>query len=290
MSTAIGRFTILRMSLIASMLLIATLARAQSNQSISQPLFTDGSFALDPELAANGGGGQVEPSAYRLERFTRLSLYTALSPLGLGEHLSTNLSPQIDLRVFVNYLSLNHNFTRSGFNIAGNGEFVNVGSFADYYPFHKPFRFSPGFLFYNGSRIRADLKAQQNASLTLNNVDFFSDNANPLRGIGRLTLSGSGFLITAGYGRIASRSERHFSFPVEAGIAFINRPKATLDVTGQLCSASGANCQAAATYPGFADALAAQLVTWNKQLAPLHTSPLVEGGVAYTFSIRRRTY
>jgi hypothetical protein len=279
----------LRTPLIGCTLLIATLAAAQGNQSIpAQPLFDQGSYASNPGLA--GGGGQVEPSAYRLERFTRLSFYTALSPLGLGEHVSTNLSRQIDLRIFGNYLSLNYSPARSGFEIAANGEFVNVGSFVDYYPFHKPFRFSPGFLFYNGNRIRADIKAQQNASLTFNNIDFYSDNADPVQGTGRLTLGGSGFLITAGYGRITSRSEKHFSFPFEAGVAFIDTPKATLNVTGQLCSAAGTNCQAAATYPGFADALAAQLVTWNKDAAPYHIYPIVEGGVAYTFSIRRRTY
>ena len=95
-----------------------------------------------------GGGGQVEPSAYRIERFSRLSFYTALSPLGLGEHMSTNVSPHIDLRVFGNYFSVNHNVTRSGFRIAGNADFANVGSAVDYYPSHKPFRVSPGFLFY----------------------------------------------------------------------------------------------------------------------------------------------
>ena len=191
-----------------------------------------------------GGGGQVEPSAYRIERFSRLSFYTALSPLGLGEHMSTNVSPHIDLRVFGNYFSLNHNVTRSGFRIAGNADFANVRSTVDYYPFHKPLRVSPGFLLYNGYRVRVDIKGQQNATLTLNNIDWHSDNADPLRGTGRHTLGGSGFLITAGYGRITSRSERHFSFPFEAGVAFI-----TMNVTGQICSASGTNCQAAATIP-----------------------------------------
>jgi len=272
-------------------MLIAALGSAQDNHAIpAQSLFAHRSFDFDPGLAAVGGGGQAEPSAYRVERFSRLSFYTALSPLGLGEHLSTNLSPQIDLRIFVNFLSVNHNVTRSGFKIAGNGEFINVGSFVDCYPFHLPIRISPGFLFYNGNRVRADIKAQQNASLTLNDVDFFSDDADPIRGTGRLTLGGSGFLITAGYGRMVSRSERHFTFPFEAGVAFINTPKATFNVSGQACSASGTDCQSVATYPGFADALAEQLTKFNRNFAPFHVYPVVEGGVAYTFNIRRRPY
>jgi len=96
-------------------------------------------------------------------------------------------------------------------------------------------------------------------------------------------------MITAGYGRITSHSERHFTFPIEAGVAFINQPKASVVFSGQICDASGANCQPAATYPGFADAVTAQLATWNRNIARFHIYPLIEGGVAYTFDLRRRS-
>ena len=275
----------MRTPLIACTFLVASLVMAQGKREFSErPLFTTNS------LIGEGAGGQTEPSAYRIERFSRLSFYTALSPLGLGEHVSTNVSPKFDLRLFGNYFSLNHNLTRSKVRIAANGEFKNVGALVDYYPFHKPFRFSPGYLFYNGNRIRVDFKGEQDAALTLNNIDWYSDNADPVRGAGRATLGGTGLMLTAGYGRITSRSEKHFSFPFEAGVAFIDTPRATLNVAGQICSASGTNCQAAATYPGFANALAAQLVTLNSDLAPLHIYPIVEGGVAYTFSLPRRRF
>lgn len=233
------------------------------------------------------GGGQTEPSAYRIERFTRVSLFTAVSPLGIGEQMSTNVSAHLDVRLFGNYISVNRGFTQSDFKIALNVGFANVGSLVDYYPFHKSFRISPGFLIYNGDRVRADLKAEQNAVFTINNIDWYSNNADPVHGTGRLTLGGSGFLVTAGYGRIVSRSEKHFSFPVEAGVAFINTPRATFDLRGQICSATGTNCQPAGTYPGFTNALEAQLVTWNRDVAPYHIYPVIAAGVAYTFQLRR---
>ena len=235
------------------------------------------------------GGGQVEPSAYRIERFTRMSLFTSLSPLGPAIHMSTNLSPHLDVRMFGAYFFVNHEYTRSGFNVALNVGFANVGSFADIYLFRKPFRISPGFLWYNSDRVRGEFKAQPSAIFTINNVEWHSDNADPVHGLGRLNLGGSGFLLTGGYGRILSRSERHFSFPFEAGVAFINTPKATLNLEGQICNASGTNCELAINYPGFADALSSQLATWNRRFAPYHVYPIVEGGVAYTFQIRRRS-
>ena len=269
-------------------MLIATLAAAQGNLAgANQSLFANGSSFYYPGFGA-GGGGQAEPSAYRIERFTRVSLSISASPLGLGEQISTNLSPNLDLRVLGNYISVNTDqFSQKDFRIGLNVGFVNMGASTDYYPLHKPFRLSAGYLFYNGDRVRAELKANQNAIFTINNIDWTSDNADPVHGTGRLTLGGSGFLLTAGYGRIVSRSEKHFSFPFEAGVAFINTPHATFNLSGQICSNQGINCLPAATYPGFADALAAQLVTWNKDVAPYHIYPIIEGGVAYTFRIRR---
>jgi hypothetical protein len=233
-----------------------------------------------------GGGGQVDPSAWRLERFSRVSLYTAVSSLGVGEHVSTNLSPRLDVRLFENFFPVNHSFSQSDFDIALHIRFANAGVAADYYPFHRPFHISPGLLFYNRNRVNASLKAQPNAVFTINNIDWFSDNADPVHGTGRLDLGGSGFMITAGYGRITSHTEKHWTFPFQAGVAFIHTPKAEFNLAGQICNGDGTGCQPAATFPGFANALAAQLVTWNKDVSPYHIFPIVEGGVAYTFDIR----
>jgi hypothetical protein len=240
------------------------------------------------KLPSMAGGGEVEPTAWRIERFSRVSLYTAVSPLGVGEHVSTNLSIRIDIRAFENFFPVNHSFTQSDFNIALHIRFANAGLAADYYPFHRGFHVSPGLLFYNRNRVNASLKAQQNAVFTINNIDWYSDNSDPVHGSGRLDLGGNGFMITAGYGRITSHNEKQWTFPFQAGVAFINTPKAQFNLGGQICNANGTNCQPAATYPGFADALAAQLVTWNKDAAPYHVFPIVEGGVAYTFNIRSR--
>jgi hypothetical protein len=236
---------------------------------------------------SQGDASETEPSAYRIERFTRASFYLSVSSLGIGGQISTNVSPHLDVRVFGNRASITtHHWSQKDFTIGVNGGFANVGAMADSYPFHIPFRLSAGYLFYNGDRIRADLHAKQNAIFTINDTDWISDNADPVHGTGRLTLGGNGFLLTTGYGRMVSRTEKHFSFPFEAGVAFIDRPSVSMNLEGQICTTQGINCQPAATYPGFADALATQLVTWNKNAAPFHIYPIVQGGVAYTFRIR----
>jgi hypothetical protein len=246
---------------------------------------------LLPEADASSalaGGGQVEPSGYQIRRFTRLAFFTAVSPFGIGEQVATNASPRFDVRVFGNLLSVNHDLSQNDFKVTMNIQFANVGTFVDFYPIRKPLRISPGFLVYNGDRIRAELRAKPNGVFTINHTDWFSDNADPMRGTGGLTLGGSGFMLTAGYGRIASNSEKHFSFPFEAGVAFIDKPNPTLVFGGSLCNSDGTNCQPAMQYPGFADALNAQLATWRNRVAPFHVFPIVQAGVAYTFHIRSR--
>jgi len=211
----------------------------------------------------------------------------SVSSLGIGGQFSTNVSPHLDVRVFGNRASITtHHWSQKDFSIAVNGGFANAGAMVDSYPFHKPLRLSAGYLFYNGDRVRADLHARQNSVFTINDTDWISDNADPVHGTGRLTLGGNGFLLTAGYGRMVSRSEKHLSFPFEAGVAFVDSPKVTLNLQGQICTAQGVTCQPAASYPGFADALATQTATWNKDAAPFHIYPIVQAGVAYTFRIR----
>ena len=209
--------------------------------------------------------------------------------MGVGEQMSTNLSPRFDARIFGNLISVTTNsFSQKDTRVAVNLLFANIGASADYYPFHRPFRLTGGYLFYNGNRIRADVQAGQDAVLTLNDTDFYSDNADPVHGTGRATLGGRGLLLTTGYGRIVSRSDQHFSFPFEAGVAFIDTPNVAVNLFGSLCSADGANCQPTTTYPGFEQALAAQIAKWNKSASPYHIYPIIQGGVSYTFRLRGR--
>ena len=244
-------------------------------------------FGFSSLAGGMGASGQAEPSAYRIERFSRASLVLSVSSLGIGGQLSTNVSPHLDVRLFGNRAAIaTHHWSQQDFSIAVNAGFANVGAMADAYPFHKAFRFSAGYLMYNGDRVRADLHAKQDAVFTINDIDWISDNADPVRGTGLLTLGGSGFMLSAGYGRMVSRTEKHWSFPFEAGVAFIDTPRVTMNFQGQICTVQGVNCQPAATYPGFADALTAQVADWNKNAAPFHVYPIVQGGVAYTFRIR----
>lgn len=236
------------------------------------------------------GGAQAEYSAERGNALTRFAIGATVSSLGIGVHAGTNLGSRLDLRVFGNYTNLNHNFRQSGFDVALNVGLANSGATVDVYPLHRsPFRISPGYLYLNQNRVAAVVHAQQNATFTINNVDYASDNANPVYGTGRLLLGGSGFMATAGLGHLVSHSRKRFTFPFETGVAFIHTPTAQFSLSGNVCTVDGARfCEPASQFPAFATNLAAQLATWNRRVAPYHVYPILEGGVAYSFSFRRR--
>ena len=236
-----------------------------------------------------GGGGQVEPTAYSGGPFSRLTFGATVSSLGIGVQTGTSLTPHLDLRAFGNYFNLTHYWVDQGFDLTMNMELPNAGAKVDIYPTRKfPLRITPGFLFVNQNRVRVDYRAQQGTVFTLNNIDWTSDNADPVHGTGVLSLGGTGPMITAGLGHIVGRSQRHLTFPFEAGVAFINTPVIRFEMLGQICASDQTMCQPAATFPTFATNLVQQVAKWNQTAAPYHAFPNVEGGVAYSFSWRRR--
>lgn len=233
--------------------------------------------------------GQSEYDAVRDNPFSRLLVAGTVSTLGVGVHAGTNLEPRVDLRAFGNYTNVNHSFTQSGFHVGLNISMANFGAKVDLYPLRRfPLRISPGYLFFNGNRIAAALHAEKDATFTINNVQYASDNAHPVYGTGSLKLSGSGFMATAGLGHFLSHTYKRLSFPFEAGAAFINTPVARFNLFGDVCNLTIRSCQPAAQFPMFATNLAAQVKSWNQRVAPFHIYPIVEGGVAYSFSFRPR--
>jgi hypothetical protein len=269
-------------------------ASNERGSSLAQVAFArDSDPAADPgTMEGGGGGGQAEYSGERRGAFSRFAGGATVSTLGIGVQAGTNLGPRLDLRLFGNYTNLTHRFTQSGFSIAVNVGMANAGAVVDFYPLRRfPLRVSPGYLYFNQNRVAAGLQAGSDATFTINNVEYLSDNTDPVHATGRLILGGSGLLATAGLGPMVSHTRKHFTFPFEIGVVFINTPVAQFNLLGKVCSETITNfCERAAQFPTFAENLAAQVKSWNDRVAPFHVYPIVQGGVAYTFSWRGRSY
>ena len=268
----------------------ALFAQLLPDDSPPTPYLFSSASPLESSSAAGsfegGGGGQVEPAGYTDRYFSRLAIQSSFSTFGTGLSLATNLPYRIDLRAFGNYTNFNWKLNEGGFYIILNIGMANTGVLGDYYPW-KSLRISPGVLLYNTNRLSANIQAQPNSSFTINNVDYISDNADPIHGTGSLSLGGTGFMATTGWGHIVSRNEKRFHFPFEAGVAFINKPVIAFNLQGEVCRNQGYLCQNVNTFPGFTQNLDQQLASWNKRVAPFHIYPLIQGGISYTFRYRR---
>lgn len=243
-------------------------------------------FAPADPGEGGGAGGQVEPAAYADRYLTRLALSGAISPLGTGVELATNLPYRIDLRVLGNYTNFDWKLTQTGFYIVVNVGMANAGAQVDYYPW-KSLRISPGFLFYNANGLHGTAQAGSGASITLNNVTYNSDNADPVRGVGTVNLGGTGFMATTGWGHIVSRNEKHWHFPFEAGVALIDKPTVAFTLSGEVCTSQGFQCAPVTSYPGLENNLNAEVAKWNRRISPFHIYPIIKGGFSYTFRFRR---
>lgn len=271
-------------------LLLLTPGIALHAQAPLAPLPHLAFLSSDPNPMGGAGAGQVQYSATRGGAFSLASASLAVSTLGIGAEAGTNLGQRVDLRVFANYTNLTHRYTESGFRVALNIALANTGAKVDFYPLPRvPLRISPGLLLFNHNRVQGNIRAQRDATFTINNVDYASSNADPVYGAGRLLLGGSGVMLTTGLGHYVSRTRKRFTFPFEAGVAFINTPKAQFNFFGTVCSETDVPvCAPASQFPGFTANLVEQVASWNRRVSPFHLYPVLQGGVTYSFSLRRR--
>ncbi len=254
-------------------------------------------FSSSPSLmvseSSDGGIQSLPVPAGRASTvpFSRFSFGVGISPLGVNVQAATILNRYMNARVVGNILRLNVNdISTSGFNIDAKLDMASAGASLDVYPFPRHgLRISPGVLFYNTSSARGLFTAQGGTSFSLNGYDYYSSASDPVQGTGFLGLHSQNpaLTLTAGWGNTIPRNGKHFSFPVEVGVAFIGTPTVAVNLTsGQVCDANGLNCVEVATDPDVQSNLALQVAKYQNDVNPLKTYPIASFGVAYSFSTR----
>lgn len=223
--------------------------------------------------------------------FSRLAFGGGISPLGINLQAAVNANRYINLRAIGNVFNYSvNNFATSGMNLNGKLNFATAGASVDFYPFpNHGFRVSPGTLFYNQNTLTADLTVAGGTSFTLNNVTYYASGTNPITGNGSLGLNtqNPAFTITTGWGNMAPRNNRHWSFPFEIGAAMIGAPSVNVALTGgQACDAQGLNCVDVATDPNVQANLQAQVAKYRNDVNSFRFLPILTFGTAYSFNIR----
>ena len=254
--------------------------------------------------SAGSGDHPVEPypTNFHYLPFSRVGIGADVSPLGIGIKGALLLNTVFDARLMQNLFTYNSGrFELSNVNVNAQLRLRSTAAAFDWYPFRSVWRCSVGALFLNGNQISADTRIASGTSFKLNGQTFYSANPNPVTGA--VPLTGSGVIgihthnpaltLSGGFGRYIPRSDRHWSFPSEFGVAFTGAPTVNLNVAGWAClDEAQTQCSDVGdpTNPPaiqFNNAVQTRLAKLRTALNSVRIYPMFSYGVVYSFNIRQ---
>ena len=257
-----------------------------------------------PEPAAIGAGGdhyEIAPAAtWHQAPFSRIGVGADVSPLGIGIKSAIILNHYFDARLMGNFFGYDTGrFEVEGFNVDTNLHMASGAVALDWYPFGSVWRLSPGLLFVNGNQVSGTVEVVPGNSFAFETQNYYSaypnakTGATPLTGSGTLGLHTKtpAFTATFGFGKFIPRSNRHWSFPSEFGVAFTGAPSIDVKVAGWVClDEAQTKCSNVGdpTNPvaiEFNSDLQTRLNKWRKDLDKVQVYPLFSYSVMYSFNI-----
>src|ERR1700683_855544 len=167
--------------------------------------------------------------------FSSVAVGANAGALGIGAESATPLARHFNWRVGGHYFNFNDSLSTDGVNYAANLQLHSAQTSVDWFPWARSFHVSPGALLFNSNRITANTMIPAGSSFTLNGTSYISSATDPVHGAGSVRFAKSAPMLTVGWGNLLSRSGRRFSFPFEAGFAYVGDPKTSLGFTGSVC-------------------------------------------------------
>jgi hypothetical protein len=207
-----------------------------------------------------------------------------VSLLGAGAEAAVRVTHRTNVRAGFNMINYSRTFNKDGIAYDGQLSFKTFEAHYDIFPWAKSFHISPGVLVYAADPIMATAAIPGGQSFTLGGQTYYSDTAVPLTGNGKINFNKAAPMITVGWGNLVSRKEgKHFSVPVELGVAFQGSPKASLGLTGNICDSPGVNCRNVATDPGAQANIVSEQNKVNNSMSFFKAYPIISVGFGYKF-------
>jgi len=207
-----------------------------------------------------------------------------VSLLGAGVEGAMRVTHRTNIRAGFNMFSYSRNFTKDDVSYAGQLSFKTVEAHYDIFPFAGGFRVSPGVLIYAGTPITANASVPGSQTFSLGGTQYQSDAAVPVTGTGKITFNRAAPMATFGWGNLVSRKEgAHFSVPVEFGVAFQGSPQASLNLAGNVCDTTGANCRSIASDSTVQANILSEQTKLNNSMSFFKVYPIISVGFGYKF-------
>ena len=236
--------------------------------------------AVQP-LAAETTSGAI---AARSSRRIGVDVHVGIN--GIGGDVALAIAPHFNVRMGGELFGYTTSFQEEGANVNATLRLGGGRAALDWFPFHHGFHVSPMLVFLNQTNVRATVIVPAGESISLDNGDYVSSNADPLHGSASIGVWKTSPGLTIGYGNIIPRSGKHFSFPVEVGFYYIGQPTLKVDFSGSACDPSEPQplgCQPVQQDAGFQHDLAAFIRRNNNNLSYASFFPVASFGVGYSF-------
>lgn len=205
-----------------------------------------------------------------------------------GIEVATPVTRKTNVRAGFNAFIYDKTFHDDNNQYGGQIDFKTFQAHYDYFPFGGGFHISGGMLAYFGDPLTATISAP---NFTLNHQEYYpANNVAAISGTGKIVFNTVSPTVTIGFGNIVSRKpNKHFTVPVELGVAFQGSPKAQLNFANTvLCTSPGlaptdSSCQATATNTTIQTNITAEQNKINNDLTVVKAYPIFSIGFGYKF-------
>lgn len=205
---------------------------------------------------------------------------------GIGGDVALAVAPHFNVRLGGQFFGYSTSFQEEGANVNATLRLGGGRASLDWFPFHNGFHVSPLLVFLNQTNVRATVIVPPGETISLDNGDYVSSQADPLHGSASIGVWKTSPGLMIGYGNIIPRSGKHFSFPVEVGFYYVGQPTLKVDFSGSACDPSQPQplgCQPVQDDAGFQHDLAAFIRRNNNNLSYASFFPIASFGVGYSF-------
>lgn len=207
----------------------------------------------------------VAGTAQAREIATTLELGTT----GLGLHVTTPLTQQLNARIGVNVANYSYEGNTSDMDYDFKLKLKTVDALLDYHPFDGVFRVTGGVV-YNGNKIDARGKPD-GGTYTINNVVYSAAAAGDLSS--KIDFRKAAPYLGIGWGNAVR--EAGFAFGMDLGLMFQGTPKTRL--ASNNCTAVAIVCSQ------LASDVAAENVKLGEEVKDFKLYPVIRVGVSYRF-------
>jgi hypothetical protein len=207
---------------------------------------------------------------------------------GIGLDVATSLSRKFNLRAGADLFRYSTTFQDQGANVAINLRMQSGHASLDWFPLNGRFRLSPLVVFANDNRAQATALIPAGNTIILNGQNYVSSTTDPLHGAGSVDFRKTSPGFTLGLGNLVSRTNSHFSFPVEAGFYHVGQPGLKVTFTGSACDPAqppATGCESVNQDGDFQQSLAAFIARNNHNLSYASFLPIFTFGFGYSFHV-----